>query len=345
MPQQILNAVVHKIEKETTSDAQLILATALLDREDKELHSLVEQVQRIYSERSNKQYGEFDVSGETPGIRAYLEKLYADDGEDFLTLSDRMMHVLKGQADEQNFATGGHVLIVDSTNGATRWFVVAMLNSVDGSWIDENFRILRAPHVDLEGLRFAGRVNMTAWQANEGPRYISFLGGRSNDVSRYFQRFLGCTTVKKDLQDTRNLIDGIKQFAKDRGMSREATQTLEDRAYESCEELVRTSVPVSIEAFCNRVFPDDPDALSEALAKADPPIADGFMIAKRGLTGLKKFIADGPGWRLDFDREQMTKDTIRFDRDARSLIITNLPADVIEALNHEFPPETPTDSA
>lgn len=80
MPQQILNAVVHKIEKTTSASAMLLLAPAVLDREDQALLSLIEQVQRIYSERSSKQYGEFDASGQTPGIKEHIQQLYANGG-------------------------------------------------------------------------------------------------------------------------------------------------------------------------------------------------------------------------------------------------------------------------
>ncbi len=336
MPQTIRAAIVHKIDKEPGAAAILVLAEAVLDPQGEALHSLLSQVGQVYRGRANKQYGQFDSTGAFPGIRAALQELCTDEQADFLRLSQTMMAVLKGQADQQNFATGGHVLLVDWLEDGRRWFVVAVLNSVEGAAIDAQLRIVAAPHLDLNGLRFAGRVDVSRWLNQEGGRYISFLRGRTAEVSRYFQHFLGCVSVAQDLQDTRALVLEVKRFARDRGWSGEEQQELLNRVHAVCLETAERSEAVSLEALCNEVLPQEPEALREALARAEPPIADGFMIERAGLRGLRRLVARGPGWRLDCDRDQLSARTIRLDR-ARGLLLITLPPAAIEDLSDEFP--------
>lgn len=346
MPHQILHAVVHKIQKQQNAEATLVTAADPLDPNDPALLDLVEQLSAIYGSRTNKSYGEFDATGATPGIQAEVQELVSQPQADFLELSRRMMAILKGQADLQQFATGGHVLLVDSTNGAVRWFAVAVLSSVTGTAIDEQLHIVRAPHVDLDALRVAGRVNVTLWQKGPGNgRYISFLTGKSKDVSRYFQRFLGCSTVQQDLQDTRQLVKVVKQFSQGQDLSGEARLAMLAKADQFGREAAKSGQPLTLDTFCNYVHPEAPDRLRQALTEADPPIPDGFMVVPRGLEGLKRFVASGPGWKLAFDREQIERKAIRFDPASRTLTICELPPDVLQALNNEFSTQETDDSA
>ena len=335
MVQQLQNAVIHKLQKEAGSPARIVEARACLDVAEEPLRALVEQVHSVYSSRESKSFGKFDPELSAVSAEPHLLVLRNDAQPDFLALSKLLMQVLKDKSDAQNFSTGGHVLMADSLGSGARWFVVAILNSKAGTTISEDLKVIQAPHLDIEGIRFAGRVNFTEWTANS-ERYISFLKGKNTDVSMYFQRFLGCSTVQQDLHDTRNLVKAVKKFAADQGLSENVRETLLKDVFRVADERATQKIPLTLSELANRVWPTDPDVLRNAFAQSDPPIADGFIPRKRGLDGLTRFSAKASNWRLEFDREAIQNRTIQFDERESTLTIRNLPEEVSAHLKSEF---------
>lgn len=344
MAQQLLNAVIHKLEKGTGAPAKVIEARACLNVTDVPLKALVEQVHAVYSNRESKSYGKFDSELNAVSAEPHLQVLRDTNDSDFLALSKLLMQVLKDKSDAQNFATGGHVLMAESTGGGARWFVVAILNNKAGTTISEDLRVVQAPYLDVDGIRFAGRVNFTDWTAGT-ERYISFLKGKNNEVSIYFQKFLGCSTVQQDLNDTRNLVKAVKQFAVDQGLSEIARETLLRDVFRMADERATQKAPLDLSELANRVWSADPDTLRAAFASSDPPIADGFIPRKRGLDGLTRFSAKAPSWKLEFDREAIQSRTIKFDDVEGTITIHDLPADVLANLRAEFVCEDQTDDS
>lgn len=330
---QLLHAVIHKLEKEANEPAHIVEASACLGVEEEPLRMLLGQVQSVYTKRESKSYGKFDPELTAASAESHLTELRDAEAADFLVLSKRLMQVLKAKTDAQNFATGGHVLMFHFAAGEARWFLVAILNSAAGTMINDELKVVRAPHLDVDGVRFAGRVNFTEWAAG-GKRYISFLRGKKNDVSQYFQRFLGCSTVEQDLNDTRNLVKVVKQFALDKALPEADREALLAAVNHLALQRAKDKLPLDLAELANSAWPTDPDALREAFAQAQIP--DGFVPRQRGLDGLVRFTAKAPKWKLEFEREVIQDHTIEFDEDSGTLTINNLPADVIAKLQQEF---------
>lgn len=336
MPQELLNAVIHKIDKVAGSPAVLVTAAACLDIVEEPLRALVDQVHTVYANRESKSYGKFDptltaLSAETP-LRSLKDQI----SEDFLSTTVDLMRVLKDKADGENFATGGHVLFAESTGGGYRWVIVVILNSKAGAAIDENLRVIHAPHLDVDGIRFAGRVNVTDWASGSAERYISFLRGRKNEVSQYFYRFLGCSTVQQDMVDTRNMVKAVKLFASEQKLDEAAKEELIKSVFRFADGKAATNSPLNLSELANHVWPTEPEALKGVFARADPPVSDGFTPKRRGLDGLTRFSAKAAHWKIEFDRDAIHDEVILFDEDERTLTIKNIPEDVIEHLREEF---------
>lgn len=331
---ELLHAVIHKLDKVAGADGHIVEGRGCLNVDDAPLQSLVEQVQEVYTKREGKSYGKFDTELTAASAESHL-LLLRDNGADFFAQSKLLMQVLKACADTRNFATGGHVLMFESLSNGSRWFVVVILNSTSGTMINDALQVVQAPHLDVDGVRFAGRVNFTAWSADT-ERYISFLRGKSNEVSQYFQRFLGCSTVQQDLNDTRNLVKTVKQFAADQGLSDEQRERLLVEVNQIAGQRAKDKLPLDLAELANRVWPAEPDLLKAAFASADPPIADGFVPVKRGLDGLVRFTAKAAKWKLEFEREAFQDHTIQFFPETQTLTIKNLPAEVIASLQREF---------
>lgn len=336
MTQNLIHAVIHKLEKESSSPSRIVEAVACLDVSEEPLQALVNQVHDVYSGRESKSYGKFDPNLTPVSAEPHLRGLRDNQAADFLEISKQLMLVLKDKSDGENFSTGGHVLIAESTSSSVRWVVVVILNNKAGTTINERLQVVRAPHLDVDGIRFAGRVNMTSWREGNTERYISFLKGKRNDVSQYFQRFLGCSTVQKDLDDTRNLVKAVKTFASAKNLNETERENLLKEVYRFADERATAKEPLSLAELANRVWSAEPEALKDAFAMADPPISDGFMPKKRGLDGLTRFSAKAAKWKLEFERDAVQDHTIYFDPDNQTITIRNLPAEVVENFRAEF---------
>lgn len=346
MIEVIHHAVIHRLHRDAGQPAVIQEAPACLDVNDAPLRELVESVHGVYGDRQGKSYGVFDPELTLVSAEPYLQQLRDQNDADFYGISIALMQILKDKVESQNFATGGHVLMFDFSAHGTRWFVVAIVNSAPGTMIDANFRVVPAPHLDVDGIRFAGRVNFIEWErANQ--RYISFLRGKNSEVSLYFQKFLGCSTSQQDLADTRNLVKVIKKFAADQNLDEASRERLLTEVNNIAADKAERQEPLDLGELANRVWPQAPGDLNAAFAQADPPIADGFVPRKRGLDGLVRFKAKTTKWKLEFEREAIQDHTIHFDPDEGTLTIRNLPADILASLTNEFSananPDDPAD--
>lgn len=341
----IHNAIIHKLDKIEGQPAQIVSAPKVLQQKDEPLQQLVQDVHTVYGSREGKSYGKFDPELTPVSAEPHLQRLRDKEDADFYAISIDLMRILKTRADEKNFATGGHVLMFDYSMNGARWFVVAVVNSAPGTMVDENFKVVKAPHLDVAGIRFAGRVNFTEWMV-DAQRYISFLRGKSAEVSKYFQNFLGCSTVVQDLQDTRNLVRIVKQFAVDKQLDDAAREKLLAEVDEIARCKAKDRLPLDLAELVHRVWPQEPDALRNALTTAETPIPDGFVPQTRGLAGLVRFKAKTKTWKLEFEREAYQDDTIDFDEMNGTLTIRNIPTDILSDLVKEFKTNAiPDDSA
>ncbi|WP_268895763.1 nucleoid-associated protein [Glaesserella parasuis] len=119
----------------------------------------------------------------------------------------------------------------------------------------------------LEHLKFAGRINLTAWQAGE-QRYISFLKGQG-DIAQYFKLFLGCNDVLIAQQETKKLVERLEEFANEQELDVEQKTEFFERAQEHLHEISNNEEPFSAETFANRVWSENPQELKDKLADAE----------------------------------------------------------------------------
>lgn len=335
MPLEIHHAIIHKLNKTEGNLSTIGQAPSVLPTDDVPLLQLINDVHLVYSNRQNKSYGVFDPELTTTSAEPHLKRLRDEKDADFYQISVVLMQTLKSRSDERNFATGGHVLIFDYTINSSRWFVVALVSSAPGAMVDDNYKVVTAPHLDVAGIRFAGRVNIGQWKENE-QRYISFLSGKGAEVSQYFQKFLGCSTSQKEMEDTRNLVKVIKQFATDQNLDDVSRERLLTEVNRFAMDKADSKEPLILGELANRVWPTAPESLNTAFAEADPPISDGFIPRKRGLDALVRFKAKTSKWALEFEREVIQNHTITVDPDAKTLIIKDLPDDFLARYKYEF---------
>lgn len=327
---EIVALAVHDLERKD-GVYQIRAATKTLPVTDT-TQRVVDELNDLYNRRASKSYGKFTTSEGFPTqeqIRAYVE----DPEQDFLALTKRMMETLRKEAQARTASTGGHVLFEHFRREQKDYLLVAIVSDKLSAILKAQDEMEDVKHLDLEGFRFAGRINLTAW-AGGAERYISFLKGKG-DVSEYFRLFLGCDSVVEARVDTSNLVAALKEFVAAENMSEKDGNDFLVRAKTICERSSNKREELEFEALANELLPNDPKRLTDHLGDTDRALSDRFVPDKRSLRTLVRFKGGTPQWKVEFDRDAVTSRAVIYDPDANTITLTGLPEELVAELRSE----------
>jgi len=333
MPNRIVNLIVHKLVKTQHGPASIELAESIINVTPS-AQRLIDHLHHLYAERTGKGYGKFEEDEVNFPMQTFVRDHFVNTTTDYYALSELMMNHLQFRAGNEQLATGGYVLISHVNNGATDFFLVAIVTEVIGTAITEGLEIIDSVHLDMTNLRVAGRIDITAWR-NGAERYISFLKGRG-EVANYFKQFLGCNDVLVALQETQKLVKGLEAFATAQNLEPNDRDQLFEDAFRYLEQLSRDGNEVTLDAFANRLWSDAPDDLKAALANEELQLSDGFIPDRRAIKSLVKFKATTLDWKLEFDRRGLRNGNIRFDQANNTLTLSNIPNTLRQELLDEI---------
>lgn len=336
MPTIVDAAVLHKLDKQprggaaqlTERDAPLPLTQQVTD--------LVLAIDALYSQKANKGYGRFEADEVTYPASGLLRNLYSGQAT-FIDTTHQLLRLLAQRANAQPLSRGGYVLMAQlSGDQGARWFQVAMINNVPGSAVnDQTLEVVDATHVDLDNLRVAGRVNVTSWLApDDASRYIGFLK-QHGDVAEYFKSFLGCDDVVAPAKETKTLLTALKTFAANQHMDAAQEEQFLRGAFNFCDERAQAREPLSLEALANAMWPQAPERLRETFANDQIELSDNFVPDRRSLRSFVRIKAKNPNWALELQRQALLTGDAVYDREHRTLILQNLPADLVAELDRE----------
>lgn len=293
---------------------------------------VIDELYDLYNRRASKTHGKFTAAEGYPTqaqVRDYVE----DPKKDFLSFTSRMMETLRNQAQARSASTGGHVLFAHFRREARDYLLVAIITDRLSAALTSRRDVQDVKHMDLDGFRFAGRINLTAW-ANGDERYISFLKGKG-DVSEYFRHFLGCDSVVQDRVDTSNLVTALKAFVADTKMPEKEGNEFLGRAKAICERASRAREEIEFDALANELMPKDPKKLADHLAHTDRGLSDRFVPDRRALASLVRFRGGTKQWKVEFDRDAVSNRSVIYDPAANTLTLTGLPDDLVAQLKSE----------
>ncbi|WP_427838262.1 nucleoid-associated protein [Actinobacillus pleuropneumoniae] len=314
----IKHIIYHILNKEVQGTPQIIPSPNEIIPTETHLNFL-KKLAESYSSRTGKGFGQFDSDEDSypmPRIvREYLEN------QNFYFTTERMMNTLSTRIQEQPLATGGKVFIVHFEENRNEYLLIAILSEKIAFSTNE-WQLVEEEILALENLKFAGRINLSAWQAGE-QRYISFLKGQG-DVAQYFKLFLGCNDILIAQQETKKLVEILEEFADENKLDVEQKTAFFQRAQEYLYEISDNEEPFSAETFANRIWSENPQELKDKLSDDEKGISDGFIPDKRSIKKLSTFTGKTKHWRLSFDRKAVSSGDIALV-DGR--IIINNPMD------------------
>lgn len=327
---QIIALAVHDLERQ--DGAYVVKAPTKTLPVTKTTQRVIDELYDLYNRRASKSYGKFTTSEGYPTqgqIRDYVDQ----PEKDFLRLTMRMMDTLRVQAQARTASTGGHVFFAHFRREGRDFLLVSIVSDKISAALSGQEDIKDVNHLDLEGFRFAGRINLTAW-AEGADRYISFLKGKG-DVSEYFRLFLGCDSVVEARVDTSNLVAALKEFVAEMKMPEKDGNEFLARAKAICERASSNREEIEFESLANELMPKDPKQLTDHLGNTDRALSDRFVPDRRALASLVRFKGGTKQWKVEFDRDAVSSRAVIYDPKANTLTLTGLPDELVAQLQSE----------
>ena len=265
----------------------------------------LDQLNKAYTGRAGKGYGIFNENEDIYPMPRLLREYLSDNN--FHNLTERMMNILLNKVNNQRLATGGKVFIIHYESENNIYILVAILSEKAG-FLAQDWQITENEILDIEHLKFAGRVNLTAWQNNDESRYISFLKGK-DDVSEYFKEFLACNDALIASIETKKLVKFLEEFASDKQFSQEEKTDFFERAKNYLAHISDNNEPFVLETFSNQISPKEPQLLKERLG-GENGVSDGFIPDKRSIKSLSTYTGKTKHWSLFFTRDAINNGDI-----------------------------------
>jgi len=329
VPNNIFHVAIHDLKRKTENDFEFIVGKTDLTQ-GPTVRRVVDELHRLYARRASKSHGKFSADKVNFPTQTFLRQYLDSGSNDFEALTTSLMTTLVTQARRKTAATGGHVFFVHFEDDGKHFIMIAIVNDRLGAAITKDFEVSDVTTLDLDGFRFAGRINVTAW-SNGDERYVGFLKGKG-DVAEYFKEFLGCDTTVQDRQDTHSLVAALKDFADSQKMIGSARDDFLAKAKTICDVSAKNREELQLTAFSNEMFPTEPELLLGVLTDDTRKINDGFIPDRRALATLVRFKAKTTFWSVEFERDAITQGKVRYNPTSNSLTLTDIPADLAEEL-------------
>ena len=314
----IKHIIYHILNKEVQGSTDIVPSPTEITPTEVHLNFL-NKLTEAYSGKAGKGFGQFD-SDEDSYPMPKIVRDYLND-QNFYAATERMMNTLSNRIQDQPLATGGKVFIIHFEENRSEYLLIAIL-SEKIAFSTTDWQLEEEEVLALEHLKYAGRINLTSWQAGE-KRYISFLKGQGG-IAQYFKLFLGCNDILEAQQETKKLVEHLEEFANQQGLDVEQTTAFFKRAQEYLYEISDNEEPFSTETFANRVWSENPQGLKDKLSDAEAGVSDGFIPDKRSLKKLSTFTGKTKHWCLSFDRTAILNSEITL---IDGKIIINNPTD------------------
>lgn len=332
MSNKIVSAAIHHLNKDSTGVYHVSIGNGDLTVSST-ANRLIDDLHRLYSRRPSKAYGRFsDDKANFPTsvrISEYLNKQ-----ETFQDTTIALMYTLAKEAGSRTASEGGHVFFAHFIRDDKQFILVAIVNDKISAALTSNADLEDVKHLDIDGFRFAGRIDLTGW-INKEDRYVSFIKGKGN-VSDYFKSFLGCDSTIERRIETTSLVQALKHFSDLAHTQPEDRASFMAKALEICSRDAKADKMVNFESLANELLPEEPEKLLEVLTDPDRRLSDGFVADRRALKGLVEFKAKTRNWSVEFERKSLHDGTVHFDADKNALTLYDVPEHLRQELTEEI---------
>jgi nucleoid-associated protein len=291
---KINHIIIHELEKEGgILGAKLETYDSTIDHTDVRVLKLVNEINNRYKNK-NEIYGVFDKENPTTfhdSFNSYFNDNLSE--TEFIKFSKLASEDLRIRIDNNAPAKGGYLIFVNYE--ALRKFVGVFLvrntlglsfNTKNKKQKNKTFNIDNVKHIDFENLAMACRINTEAYRNTE-IRYLSFINSKSDEMSKYFTRWISSSDTETNQADTLlffNLMSKIEipinKVTGEKYDRVEFLDTIYKNVYSSADKLVNVRN-------LSESFFESPEFLSNYMEEKEIKINGEF---KPHSTTFKKFI-------------------------------------------------------
>lgn len=317
--QHIIVHEIRRVKKDKKSTEKLI--TKIKDAEN-DLSTLsddlAEQLLQLFS-RSSLMVGQFSIGDDTkkkPAFEQELNNFYIDENcQNFVEMTRVLADYFKSFLVENKSITGGFLVFFEFKGDEHTKLAVAVINKSNATDINPNLDFIAKEILDLDKLHLGATINITEWRDEFAERYIRFKNGKSENMTDYFQKFIGCEVDKKAaIEETKKLKEAIEKFAYEvLKLSQENVDKHLATAYAYINECIKKGDDVVLGNISRHVFPEISDTFFE-YASEGHNLSGIIKINTTELKGFMKLTSKRKDLSITFSRE-LLHNKINFEDD------------------------------
>lgn len=326
--------IAHQIRKAKNSrEAVDHLRSALIPVSGELAGSFMQELRNAFNGR-NPQAGRFvrPAGAQLPfeqRLRNYLRTM--GDAE-FISFTQAAAGLLRDKMKLESFATGGYVVFAEYDHLEESFLLVALLGTQAHPNFDQDLNLISSETLDFEHLRYAGRVRLRGISEN-ADGVVHFVSRRKDEVSDYFQDFLGCEPITDSTTQGQHLHSALRAFADSHQLQREDREGLMQKTYTYWQECRKTGKPMEMSTLANLLRPEEPKVMLLHLTAESTGLAGEFPVPPAGV--MKRFIKfaySREGLKIEFDKNDwLDKITVKNE----SVTIRDAPPGLIAQIAEE----------
>ena len=277
-----------------------------------------------------------------PPFESLLIKYFdGNDFKDFVAFSHAAAELLVSKLNEPTAqqAKGGYLLFNHYLHQTKHFISVVLLRMRQGISLAEDLSFTEVDELNLDTLHMAARINLTDWKTSGGDRYIAFkIGRQAREVTDYFSNFIGCREYTLAKADTRALVDATRDYCERRELDEPDTLAARRAVEGLCRDHLRNEKTITLEGISKLLDAHYPPENEEdhdlflTIAQTDYSLTNTPAIDKNTLRRFVRFSGRTTKLYISFDAELLEEGGLKYDRESKSLTITELPDSLLQDL-------------
>ncbi|QDH64139.1 nucleoid-associated protein [Pseudomonas azotoformans] len=359
-------AVIHSFEKDkhaTNVDPEKIVKKPLFDVAKPTVVKLVSSIHGALGKTGNNVvWGQFSEVGRQgafpPEVASYI---VASSATSFEHLTHTALDELVGKSLTEALSTGGYILFAQYLNDNVPFLLVTSIKQRDGLKLNADYIPEETTDIDMSKIQQAARINLSRLSEFLNPvamvedlenldeeqlaeiemekekTYLCFISkGKGSEASGYFVEALGCEKGVASARATRNAMDMVELFFKNRepikhlkvsareGVVRYLQQKIEDGHHATLEGIHAAATSC--------IQPEQADLtmyveeLKEFLNDEVNQVPEEFSVNQIALNQRIRIKGDsGRHWALQFEKGSLgttTNSKVCYNRDEKQIILS-----------------------
>jgi nucleoid-associated protein len=341
MPVSVHNFVIHGLDYAASSvpQSQLVPKQQLMPV-SADIEAFVLQLHHTFVSKPAKGAGHFiesvDTSTQKGSVQSFalLLSQYLSQEREFLSFSVVAGQLLCKALEDHAASEKGFVIFSDYDHLATRYLMVALINSKEHVEVTQDLELSRRAHLDLARMQLAVRLDITQWQTDPSlGNYISFIKGRmGRKVSDFFMQFIGGEETLDVRQQNQQLVKSVDEYLAAEQLDPQEKHAGRDRVAEYCQSRKEEGEPIELRALSEQLPESEVFTnFAEFNQQAENPLAESFDADSGALRTLSRFSGQGGGVSISFDRK-LLGERIEYDASQDRLVINGIPANLKDQL-------------